>query len=100
MKYSLVFSSEAEKEIIESIHWYNNQKKNLGFDFFDQLNLKLDLIIKNPLNYSTRFTNIRATKITKYPYLIYFKINDHQSSIAILAVLHTSRDPKEISKRK
>jgi plasmid stabilization system protein ParE len=99
MKYSLVFSSLAQQDVIEAIRWYNNQKQNLGFQFYDRLSEKLSAIRKNPLYYSIRFKKVRASKVAKHPFLIYFKIDEKNSVIAILAVLHTSRNPKEITKR-
>ena len=99
MKYSLVFSSKAQQDVIESVRWYNNQKQNLGFQFYDRLNEKLSSIRKNPHGYSIRFKKLRASKVAKHPFLIYFKIDEKKSIIAILAVLHTSRNPKEITKR-
>lgn len=100
MKYSLIFSDKAQHDIIESIKWYNEQKENLGFEFYDSLTEKLSLISNNPHHYSIRFKNIRASKIFNYPYLIYFKINDKNTSLLIFGVLHTSRDPRTITKRK
>ena len=100
MRYSLVFSIKAQEDIIESINWYNHEKENLGFEFYEHVNEKLSLLDKNPLHYSIRFKNIRTTHIRKFPYLIYFKIDKKAASIIILGVLHTSRDPQTINKRK
>jgi toxin ParE1/3/4 len=100
MKYSLIFSEGAQHDIIESIQWYNEAKQNLGFDFNDHVNKKLSQLIERPLQSSIRFNTIRASKINHYPYLIYFKINEKNASILILGVLHTSRDPQTIKKRK
>ena len=49
MNHSLVFSQESRQEIIESIVWYNQEKENLGFEFYAEVNEKLSLIVKNPL---------------------------------------------------
>src|SRR6187399_1698254 len=100
MKYSLIFSEGAQSDIVESIQWYNEAKQNLGFEFYDRVNEKLSLLAENPLHYSIRFNTIRASKVNHYPHLIYFRINDNNASILILAVLHTSRDPQTIKKRK
>lgn len=100
MKYSIVFTSKAQQDVIESVNWYNTQQQNFGFQFYDRLDEKLSLIGKNPLGYSIRFKKIRASKVAKHPFLIYFKIEEKKSIIVILAVLHTSRNPKEITKRK
>jgi ParE toxin of type II toxin-antitoxin system, parDE len=100
MIHSLIFSPESQQEIIESILWYNQEKENLGFQFYAEVNEKLHHILKNPLHYPIRFKNIRTTPIRKFPYLIYFKIDEKNSSLIVLGVLHTSRNPKIIQQRK
>jgi plasmid stabilization system protein ParE len=100
MNHSLIFSEGAQQDIIESILWYNEQKENLGFEFYDHLTQKLSLLSSTLLHYSTRYKNVRAANLDKYPFLIYFTIDDRNSLILILGILHTSRDSKIISKRK
>lgn len=100
MNYSLVFSLQAQQDVIESVRWYNNQKQNLGFQFYDRLNEKLISISKNPLYYSIRFKKVRASKVANHPFLIYFKIDEKNLNLIILTVLHTSRNPIELTKRK
>ena len=41
MKYSIIFSPEAQEDIVESIQWYNNGKENLGFEFYQAAEDKL-----------------------------------------------------------
>lgn len=76
MNYSLVFHPQANQEIIESIIWYNLEKENLGFEFYEELNAQLSLLIKNPRQYPIRFKNIRTSRIKRFPYLIHFKTNE------------------------
>ncbi len=76
MKYSLVFYSQANQEIIESISWYNLEKENLGFEFYEELNAQLSLLVKNPRQYPFRFKNIHTARIKRFSYLIYFKIEE------------------------
>ncbi len=100
MKYSPIVSLGAQQDIIESIEWYNKEKENLGFEFYENVIAKINLLTDNPLHYSIRFKDVRTAKVSKYPYLIYFKIQESSSSINILGVLHTSRNPQLIRKRK
>ncbi len=100
MSYSLAFFPQAEMDILESIRWYNIEKASLGFDFYNQLQQTLGRISENPLHYSIRLKRIRASKVYQYPFLVYYKIHEAQKAITILAVLHTSRNPKEVNKRK
>jgi len=76
MKYSVAFSPGAQKDIIESIQWYNIEKENLGFEFYLETDERLKQIAQNPLHFSTRFKNILASKVNLYPYLVYFRINE------------------------
>jgi len=99
MNYSLVFYPLANQEIIESIRWYNFEKENLGFEFYEELNAQLSLLAKNPRHYSIRFKNIRTSRIKRFPYLIYFRTNEKDTTLTILGVLHTSRNPQTIKRR-
>ncbi len=100
MSFSLVFSAAADEDIIESINWYNEQREGLGFEFYDQVQEKLDLLIQNPLHYPVRFKKVHALLVGRFPYLIYYKILEVQSTIEVVGILHTSRKPSEIKKRK
>lgn len=100
MKYSPIVSLGTQQDILESIVWYNNEKENLGFEFYESVVEKINLLTEKPLHYSKRFKDVRTAKVNKYPYLIYFKIQESSSVINILGVLHTSRNPQLIRKRK
>jgi len=100
MSYWLTFSKQAEEDLIDSIKWYNQQKENLGFEFYDCGNENLLLIVESPQRYSVRFKNIRTAPVKRFPYLIYFYLDQQSDSIIILGVLHTSRNPETIKKRK
>jgi hypothetical protein len=100
MSYSLILSVHAETEILEAIRWYNGARENLGFDFYEKLSAKFSIIVKAPLHYSIRFNNLRAATVSNFPFLIYYKVIEKESSIIIVGVLHTSRNQKQILKRK
>lgn len=75
MSYSVSFLLQAQADLIESIHWYNGESDNLGFEFHEVVNDKLKKISENPLQYSKRFKNLRAIRTDRFPYLIYFNSN-------------------------
>lgn len=100
MTYSLYFSPEAQSDLFDSINWYNQEKENLGFKFYDALEEKINLLVDKPQQSPVRFNEIRAAKLNGFPYLIYFRIDQNKFSIVILGVLHTSRNPNIIRRRK
>lgn len=70
MSYLLTFTPQAEIDILESIRWYNSEKDNLGFNFYNQLHQTFLRISENPLHYSIRLKRVRASKVHQYPFLI------------------------------
>lgn len=46
MSFSIVFTKGADKDISESMQWYELQKKGLGKRFFDKLYEKVEKIEK------------------------------------------------------
>jgi plasmid stabilization system protein ParE len=100
MTYSISFISQAQQDIIDSIAWYNSEKENLGLEFYERLKFHFTLLTKNPLHYSLRNKTFRVAKIRRFPYLIYFKVEQSKRSLVVLAVLHTSRNPNIIKNRK
>jgi hypothetical protein len=99
MKFSISIVPKAEEDILESLDWYNQEKPNLGFEFFDQLTEALGIIKQDPKLFAVRFKTVRAAPLKKFPFLIYFKILESENLVIILGALHTSRNPKTILKR-
>lgn len=100
MSFKLIISQEAQQDIEESIQFYNLQKENLGFEFYDCILEKFYKINSAPSHYAVRFKNVKASHANRFPFLIYFKVDKIKSTIIILGVLHTSRNPQIIKERK
>ncbi|MCW5912016.1 MAG: type II toxin-antitoxin system RelE/ParE family toxin [Cyclobacteriaceae bacterium] len=100
MNYSLLLSLDAQQDILDSIAFYNLEKENLGFEFYDRVIEKLTPITNNPHHYAVRFGDIRTSMVARFPYLIYFRVKKVKSIIIVLGILHTSRNPQIIKKRK
>jgi ParE toxin of type II toxin-antitoxin system, parDE len=99
MKLSISIVPKAEEDILESIDWYNQEKSNLGFEFYDQLTEAIGTIEQSPKLFAVRFKTVRAAPLKRFPFLIYYKILESENRVIILGALHTSRNPKTILKR-
>lgn len=100
MNFLVSIVPKAEEDILESINWYNTERPNLWFEFFDQLTETLGTIEQSPKLFAIRFKAIRAAPLKQFPFLIYYKILESENRVIILGALHTSRNPKTILKRK
>ena len=97
MTYSISIADAAENDIREAFLWYEDQKDNLGSTFENHVNKAVDSIQSNPFKTQIRYGNTRVFFLRKFPYGIHFQVDE--SHILIVAVFHTSKDPKKWTER-
>ena len=97
MSFVIQLTKEAINDIAGIVGWYDEQKNNLGNKFIEHLHLVFSSIEANPGSFSKFYKQIRKVSLQKFPYIVLFK--EEKTSIIILAVFHTSRNPKRIIKR-
>lgn len=94
---SLQFTKEALFDIEEIVLWYEEQREGLSYDFELCLEAGISEIIRTPTAYQKRYKNVKVLFISRFPYGIHYIINPHD--IIVIGVFHTSRSPKNWSKR-
>jgi len=92
MRYQLIIKKHAEQDAIEAALWYNEQKQGLGNEFLLSLDSKLENIKNNPSIYAVKYRETRVAYTKRFPYGIHYKVEKER--IFVLAILHTSRNPK------
>jgi len=92
MAYKIIVSPQAQKEIENAIDYYALYSSNAPQSFLNLLKDTYSTLESNPF-FSVRYKNIRALKINKFPYSIYFVINETQNSVRILSCFHNKRSP-------
>lgn len=97
MKYSILISQAAYEDIKAASEWYENQRVGLSHDFELCLEGGYEDIKSNPSAYQARFKNVRVKYIKRFPYGIHYFIDEN--IIYVLAVLHTSKNPKTWTRR-
>jgi plasmid stabilization system protein ParE len=95
--YALCVSEAAELDIKDAFLWYEEQGDDLGLAFEKQITKTIQTIQKSPLNIQIRYKQTRFAFLKKFPYGVHFIIIENQ--IIIIAVFHTSRNPKSWEER-
>ena len=95
--YKLIIKPLAETDATEAAKWYNNALEGLGDEFLLALETKMNAIKQNPNQFSIVHKSIRRALTERFPYGIYFIAE--KSTIYILAIIHTRRNPKIWRKR-
>jgi toxin ParE1/3/4 len=92
MSLSVVLRPEARTDLFEARDWYERQQIGLGNAFADSADGTIARIEVMPEMYPIVLLEVRRGKLRRFPYLIYYRVLSDRSEI--IAVLHSSRDPK------
>ena len=91
MNYQLIIRPEAEAELGEAFVWYEQQVVGLGSQFLLVVEAAINSIRQNPLQYPVVYKDIHRVLTRRFPYQIFFIINDKK--IVIIAIFHGMRNP-------
>lgn len=87
----LISEPEADLDVEEAFHWYEERRDGLGTEFLDELRAAYSRILSGPLKYQDLRAGVRCAWMRRFPYGVYFAIEP--DAIAVVAVLRASRDP-------
>lgn len=92
MVFKIIILPLAEKEIDESIEFYESRSKDLGKQFLTYLRSYLKVLKTNPELFEIkRQPGYREMTLVKFPFVIIYEIIGNE--IIIYSVFHTSRNP-------
>lgn len=97
MGFKIVVSKKAQVEIENAIEYYSEINSKLALRFYVALKETYAKLEINPY-YQIKLKNYRAVPVTKFPFLLFFVIDDDKELIKILSCFHTSRNPKKYPK--
>ncbi|OFX20759.1 MAG: hypothetical protein A2033_03475 [Bacteroidetes bacterium GWA2_31_9] len=96
--YKIFLNKKAELDINEVAIWYELKSQNLGIRFLDYFDDFVRKISQNPFLFKISFDNFRTAHLIKFPYIIFYVIDEVKNEVEILGVYHTSRNPIAIQK--
>ena len=97
MKPTLVIDPEAKSEFDEAYDFYQNRKIGLGDEFAGAIKTAIRGILALPKRHPVVLREIRRGRVIRFPFAIYYRIEN--STIRIVSIFHTSRDPKNWQSR-
>jgi toxin ParE1/3/4 len=89
-RYHLLSDIASDADIEAAFEWYESEQPGLGFEFLDEIRAAYERILDGPLKYQVLRSGIRRALTRRFPYGIFFTIED--DLIVILAILDTARD--------
>jgi len=97
MTYTLCFLPEVEDDAISGYSRYETKSSGLGEEFLRMFYACAGDIPHNPLLYQKVHNGFRRCLLRRFPYAIYFIINNDQ--IIITGLFHCARDPRAVESK-
>jgi plasmid stabilization system protein ParE len=91
MRHNLVISDEAEGDIEQAYLWYEQQQNGLGDEFLLEVEKCFTDISSASLSFGFRKKNIRGCLVGRFPYIIFFFVEDRY--VKVISVFHCHRKP-------
>jgi plasmid stabilization system protein ParE len=98
--YKISIDPEALQDIQDATDWYNKQLAGLGGHFQQQVKTQISSLKKNAGAYSVRYEDVHCMLIKGFPFLVHYTFSERRKTVEVLAVLHTSRNPRIWSERR
>lgn len=93
MVYNLLVSPRAQHEVEKAIDSYAPNYSDISNKFIIQLQSAYNTLQTNPF-FNIRYKNIRSLKLKKYPYSLYFVVDEVRKTVLILSCFHNKRSPE------
>lgn len=94
MNFRLRFAPEIEGDVLDGYSWYESKADGLGEDFLRIFYAWSSEISRNPLIHRKVYGDFRRRLFKRFPYSIYFLIED--DLIIIFGLFHCAKDPRKI----
>jgi toxin ParE1/3/4 len=95
---SLFLRDDAKADLAEAYRWYQSRRAGLGDEYLAAVRLALEAIEHGPEQYPFAADDIRKAPLRRFPYVVYYVIMD--TSISVLAVMHSRRHPRRWRERR
>jgi len=95
MTYTLRFLPEVEDDAISGYSWYETKSPGLGEEFLRMFYACAGDIPRNPLLYPKVHNEFRRCLLRRFPYAVYFIINNEQ--VIVTGLFHGARDPRAVA---
>jgi len=93
--YTLVLRDDVFDDIKKAYDWYEEQRSGLGEDFLLSLEASYATITRHPNIYQNIHKHIKRTLVRRFPYGLFYIINEDVKQVIVLAVLHTRSHPTQ-----
>lgn len=99
MSYKIKLLPIVHTDLRKAKKWYNDKNEIVAKEFKIEVDKEIDYIGEYPEHYQLKYKELRQSLVTRFPYAIFYLVEEEQKRIIVFGVLHTSRNPEIVRKR-
>ena len=92
MAYKTIVSPRAQSEIEDAIDYYALYSTETPIHFISILKKAYQTLETNPF-FKVCYKNVRALKLKRFPYSLFYIIDENMGIVRILSCFHNKRNP-------
>jgi plasmid stabilization system protein ParE len=93
----VIFTQAARLEVIDAQDWYEAQASGLGVRFRAELDLAVQRISDNALQFPIVLRDVRRARLHRFPHYLLFRVD--LDAVTVIACFHPRRDPQQWQRR-
>lgn len=97
MTHPVVWTSDANEDLLDARAWYDNIRPELGERFALAVEAAIVAVADRPLQFPVLYRNRRRAGVRRFPYGIFFELQEHR--IVVIACFHGRRNPRRWQSR-
>ncbi len=90
---NLKYTDRSRDDIESAFSWYERQRRGLGFEFLDCVEIALKYIVDYPEMCQFKYSLFRSCPIRRFPFSIFYTVE--KSNIIIHSVFDNRQDPEK-----
>ena len=99
MSYSIKLLPVVHKDLRKAKKWYKNKSEKLAGEFKIEVDKEIDYIGESPEHYQRKYKELRQSLVTRFPYAVFYQVEESKKRVIVFGILHTSRDPEIVRAR-
>jgi plasmid stabilization system protein ParE len=89
----LRYTDRAKDDVELAFAWYERQRRGLGFEFLDCVEIVVKSIIENPEMYRIHYLNFRGCVVRRFPFSVFYTVEENE--IVVHSVFDNRQDPEK-----
>lgn len=90
---NLRYTARSKEDLDIAIAWYEKQRRGLGFEFLDCIEVAVKSILENPKMYRIYYSHFRGCVVRRFPFSIIYTIEGNE--IVVHSVFDNRQNPNK-----